>query len=662
MLNGEHYTFNLDDDAHRMLVRNGFVILPEPKNEMFEFYSAEYPFITTDVIFHTFMILMRASLDELETIILRERVGNFALDMVQASLRQKGMLPNKELAELASHNAAFFAIPAALCGATRLERLDLTESWQRIVKEELVRIREASGVATSRILGLEEDYTQYKPRGRHSAKPGLSGYFKGMTWLGRAIFQVKSREATRRALLLLDILEREPRLREEWEELDRLLGQFFGPRDDLAFPDYWNAAGEVTKLEDGIPAPSILESRTLFENFRAQLRKFPAPRINTAFIRWPQSQEWKTRTLGLRIFGQRYTRDEHVLQQLLDHYYWPLSGLYVAAELLGSDRAKEILKLQGFRPVPGDLTVPAPLEDRLGGLGEGYLYCFEPIFNPDPKIPAFMHRPAWGEKQINTALGAWAEVRHNIALYAKAAHQYAGLSMMTDRFHGYVEPYPRFFARLHSLVRRVNELLAECGLYERIEAGQEAIERELKEDYGPRGPSGPFQNARSEDWQTKYQRELQVMRLERSMLHEFSAILRHLEALAHKELLGQPQSVEDGIFLKNLGDRLRWLSFNRSSMNIAEEPMSAVIDVATEYLHKECLEVGVGRPLPIYVSVPDNGQYFVCKGAVYTYYEFTWSVADRLDDVQWRSASTRLEGVGPLPWIATRPQLGLHGP
>jgi hypothetical protein len=37
--------------------------------------------------------------------------------------------------------------------------------------------------------------------------------------------------------------------------------------------------------------------------------------------------------------------------------------------------------------------------------------------------------------------------------------------------------------------------------------------------------------------------------------------------------------------------------------------------------------VGVGRPVAIYVAVPDDGRSFVCKGGVYTYY---WVLVDKM--------------------------------
>ncbi|MFH1842239.1 MAG: DUF3160 domain-containing protein [bacterium] len=651
--------FDLDDFAHEKLARNGFVILPQQQNELFEFYGEEYPYITADIIFHTFMVMMRASFHELETLILQGEVGGFTRDLMLASIAQGADLKMASWTNLIHQNSALLAVPTVLCGAVSTQDLVLPERWSDLVQQEIDRITAAAGVLQSEVLGHQEDYTEYVPRGRHSGKPELAGYFKAMMWLGRSMLPVESPEATTRALLLLDLLEQDRELATRWENLDRLLGLFFGERDDLAFPDYLAVAHRVAGEKTGPVARGILMSDSLGDEFRLGLAHFPPSRINSAYVPWSESMAWQERTRGLRLLGQRYTRDAHLFQSLLEAEIWPPSGLHVAAELLGSEQARTVLANDHW---PQDDPLPSlpPSTDPVSTLSEGHLHCFSSLFEPESGTPDFMLRPAWEERLVNSALGGWAEVRHATALYVKSAHEYMGLSGMMDRFHGYVDPYPRFYSRLDSLVQRLDRALNQCGLYTALDADLSRYHAELEAEYGPRDERGHYPRVPMDDWRQQYNQELGAMRLERAMLNEFSGILQQLEVIAHKALLGQPQNIDDGVFLKNLGRRLRILSFNRSSMNVAEEPMSTIIDVATEYQRGECLEVGVGRPLPIYVAVPDGDRTFVCKGAVYTYYEFTWPVAHRLTDDQWWVAATRIDGLGTPPWIATRPELGLE--
>ncbi len=153
------------------------------------------------------------------------------------------------------------------------------------------------------------------------------------------------------------------------------------------------------------------------------------------------------------------------------------------------------------------------------------------------------------------------------------------------------------------------------------------------------------------DHRKKYQLELEEMRLEPDQLTEFRGILDRLTVLAAKCRAGEPQTVGDGLFLKSLSSRLRILSFNRSSMDVAEESMARGIDVATEYLHGETLQVGVGRALPIYLLVPDGDRLVVCRGGIVSYYEVVTPIEPRWDDTAWDQNTTRLDGPGPMPWL-----------
>ncbi|MFQ5653912.1 MAG: DUF3160 domain-containing protein [Planctomycetota bacterium] len=652
--------FDLGDHALRGLQRNGFVILPEAKNEMFELYEQAYPFVTTDVAFHTFMIVMRAAFLELEGLLLKPRLLELSRNLVRECLRQGKGLREPRLATLACANAAFFAVPAVLLGGGDPAALGLPAELREAVRAETRLIRAHAGVAPSHLFGYREDFTKYKPRGRHSSVPELTGYFQGMVYYGRMMLRIESREESRQALLLAALFARRPGFLDEWKEIDGLLGQLFGERDDLCLPDYRDAADEVTASLRGKSAAdrliSIAQRERLFDRFVEKLEERAAPRINTACLPWPESMRWKTKTRGLRIFGQRYARPIHVFQQYTEHAEWPPSGLHVAAELLGSRRAREILEEAAIPNGPGLYTVPPPAPDPLGNLSDGFLHCAQALFETPEGAPPFLKTAAWEEKQINTALGSWAEVRHSIQLYSKDANFTVGASAMVDRFHGYVEPFPDFYTRLDALLWRMVEAFEGCGLFDRIERDRKAVLKKMDAAEKKRGDrdSGGWDPER--DRRDLERREAEI-RVDRAAVEELSTMLRRFASIAAKELRGEAQSIDDGVFLKGLERRLVRLSFNRSNTSTAQQSMAVISDVATEYRSGECLEVGVGRPRAIYVAVPDAGRTFVCKGAVYTYYEFLRPIDERLDDREWKELSLDVEESELRPWIESRPEL-----
>jgi len=48
------------------------------------------------------------------------------------------------------------------------------------------------------------------------------------------------------------------------------------------------------------------------------------------------------------------------------------------------------------------------------------------------------------------------------------------------------------------------------------------------------------------------------------------------------------------------------------------------------------LEEGTGKISEIYVVVPVDGKLKIAKGGVFSYYEFTHPMSDRLTDKKWR--------------------------
>jgi hypothetical protein len=651
-------SFDLDDSSLRLLRDHGFVLLPSDRGEMFELYDEIYPFVTTDVVFHTFMIMMRAAMQELDGLVLAPAVAELSQRLVADCLDQSRKLDDRSLVALAERNAACFAVPACLLSDRDPQALGFGENEVRTIAAELQNVQAAQDIALSPIMSYEEDYTKYRPRGRHSSTPELQAYYKAMLYLGRSMFRLEDGDQARQALLILDLFERDPSARGQWGRIDSLLGQLFGERDDLAIPDYETQASAVVAAHELPAGPDrfrrLLNDPALSEEFVARIRALPGPRINTAYLGPDQSAEWRAHTRGLRIFGQRYTPPINVLQQSLDAGMWPVTGLSVAARLLGSSHAAAILTEAGDDPAPG--PTPAPAGDPYASLSDAYLHCMRSLFQPETGAPAFTRQALWEEKQINTALGAWAEVQHATALYTKDANVYLCGSAVTDRFHGYVEPVPVFYARLDSTLLRMEAVLEACGLFEKIEASRAPILDSLHVLEETRG----LARAASRDAaRGRTSLKEAAIRIDRAALREFSGILGRLERIAAGELRGQAQSIDDGLFLKGLGRRLMYLSFNRSGTFTARQSMALIVDVASEYSSAGCLEIGVGRPLEIYVAVPDSGRTFVCRGAAYSYYEFVQPISDRLDDERWRELTQDWSSSPQRPWVATRPDLGL---
>ncbi|NHJ14913.1 MAG: DUF3160 domain-containing protein, partial [Candidatus Thorarchaeota archaeon] len=205
----------------------------------------------------------------------------------------------------------------------------------------------------------------------------------------------------------------------------------------------------------------------------------------------------------------------------------------------------------------------------------------------------------------STALGSWTELRHDTILYAKQSYT-AELTGMTDPVKGYVEPVPRVYARLASLCAMMMDGLDARGL---------------------------------------------LTSLISSKLNSLHTFLLRLLDISVKELEGIALTQEDFFLIEGAGMALGsivQMPTTGEITSLADEDMAVVADVHTDPNSREVLEEAVGRPMVIYVAVLIEGQVVLTRGAIFSYYEFTWPMDNRLTDESWQEML--IEGnAPPLP-------------
>jgi hypothetical protein len=240
-----------------------------------------------------------------------------------------------------------------------------------------------------------------------------------------------------------------------------------------------------------------------------------------------------------------------------------------------------------------------------------------------------MRSAAWLDKQLNTVLGSWTELKHDTILYAKQAYAEMGGGPPPpppEPPKGYVEPVPAFYARLAALTRMTIDGLSERGMLNDVD---------------------------------------------RQSLERLEQLSLDLLAISEKELRSEPLTAEEYDLIRFIGGELEHLTMAAADSEgeepggqkyTEEEPQAAVIaDVATDpgaSPEPVVLEEGVGRINEMHAIVPivqADGQIAlqVAKGGVFSQYEFPWPASDRLTDEKWRQMLE--EGQAPpLPdWISS---------
>ncbi|MHA2141209.1 MAG: DUF3160 domain-containing protein [Candidatus Thorarchaeota archaeon] len=584
-----------------------------PYQQFSELYEANYwrsipSFVTADSMYHVFHVLYDYTLRTMETDNLTIYLDLLINHLLDNSLSQYKNLEEGFWRDSARLNVAFFSVA----------KLVLHPDWSApdYVLEEVNTavglIETALGFSRAWFMDQLEDFSQFIPRGHYTRSPELENYFKAMMWLGRTQFRLhpaddwrtdaenaqKGLTETAQAILTsLALKDSSQYLIDEdgivlWNYIYQPTVFFVGESDDLTPLEYLSAIDSVFGLGVSLEDVQDLE---LLEDFIQTAGELRNPRILSDFM-WG-SEEMETVTKGMSVMGQRYVPDSYIFWQLVYPNVGIARTLPTALDVmsvLGSSRADELLVPEH---VHDNYTAQVarlknefdglPFEQWIQNLYWLWLYSIKPMLDDvENGNPSFMSSGAWQDKRLATALGTWTELRHDTVLYAKQS--YTGVRGIPHPPTGYVEPVPRVYARLASLSKMLLDGLR----------GRALISKPLEE-----------------------------------RLTSLHLVLLRLKAISVKELSGLALNETDISLTKDIGNVLKYLEGVEDDIDRA----ALVVDVHTDPGPPGVvLEEATGDPLVVFVAVPyPNGSVYLTRGAIYSYYEFTQSLSDRLTDDMW---------------------------
>jgi hypothetical protein len=236
-----------------------------------------------------------------------------------------------------------------------------------------------------------------------------------------------------------------------------------------------------------------------------------------------------------------------------------------------------------------------------------WLYSLKPLLNGFGQgYPAFMQTEAWQDKELQTALASWTELRHDTILYAKQSYTPAPTAIppQPQPVVGYVEPVPEFYNRMLSLTTMTREGLSNL-------------------------------NALSDE--------------EKSRLESLEDILDRLITISQDELEGKKLSEGDYEFIRNFGQQLDSIV---TAVEVRGKETTLVADVHTDVYSGRVLEEGLGYVDLALVAykVPD-GSVILGAGPALSYYEFKQPMNDRLTDEQWKELLEQGQQPSRPDWI-----------
>jgi len=623
-----------------LLYKNGFIVIENGTTEnlliagktlvnetYLDLKVADVPiFITSDSLLHLYHIQFDETLKRVETEEFYDDLWKLDKTLLEASIEDYDSASGTEK-EAARRNIAYFAVALSLLepkpeqiaeysgieeentpfysGNAKDYSVEVPSFVKDDVEAELNLIEAHEGSALSPIFKYSEDYSQYIPRGHYTNSEILKNYFKAMMWHGRMSMLLQSdviaaenseNEAkiqTIQALLISDHFDRNKDLQARWNRIYSVTAFYVGFSDDLGPYQY----AKVLDTVFGNDRNGVSFDNESLTALKTELEKYESPKIYSGtggIIQEGSETENKTleATKGFRFIGQRYTPDSYIFQKL----HPPALNIM---DLLGSQQAKEHLKSLNISENEEYKNRHLSLENEFGAFDEedwnknlywAQLYTLKPLLVSYPEgYPTFMQTKAWEDKQLNTALASWTELRHDTILYAKQEY-FTGPPQVPPEekpVQGYVEPVPEFYARMLALTK-----MAHTGLTE-----MEVLDMQSDKDFTT---------------------------LENT--------LEKLLEISIKELENKELTEEEYEFIRNFDQNISPMLEN---VDIKSQNSILVADVCTS--PAGVLEEGTGKLNLIIVAYKQpDGRIVLGAGPVMSYYEFWQPPGQRLTDDEWR--------------------------
>lgn len=591
------------------LQRNGFVVSPDDAEEFYLVYQQaknnnQPLLITADSLLHVYHVAFDKTLRDSETQYFLPLLRNLNIGLLIEADKNYQVLKGTDWEDAARKTVAFVGVSTKLIDPAA----EVPDYASNLVASEIANINGAAGIGPSAVfpeLESGEDWSQYLPRGHYTLRDDLKAYFRAMLYYGRMTFRPSKPEETKSALLLAVALRSanvngKPGA-EAWRNLYEPTAFFVGQSDSPTILQYLPLVDQMYGAEANV---RTIQAKGI-DIFIGAAKQLPAPHILSTVVSGSTAIADETR--GLRFMGQRFVWDAYAIDQLIysnvgsDNKPRGLPmGLDIPAAI-GSDRALQILDKEGATAFDNYQNQMNKIRteykslsesDLAGTLYGAWLYTGNTLSQPVPSgYPGFMTNQPYADRSLYATLGSFAELKHDTILYAEQPYAGAGASAPSKKspppeaVHplNYVEPVPLFWARLAALAEMTDTGLASRGLI----SGEDA-----------------------------------------ATLKRIAELARRFQDYSIKELKSQALSDEEQALLSAYGDDLAQLTRAQSTALIA--------DIATDPTRGRALEIGTGPVFDMYAAVPINGKLYLAHGAVYSYYEFSLPLADRLTDDGWK--------------------------
>jgi hypothetical protein len=474
---------------------------------------------------------------------------------------------------------------------------------------------------------LTTDYTQFTPRSHYSKNSSLRAYFRTMMYLGRSSYFLKKDIGIADSNLLVKqfavrssngIVPLDP-----WNRIMTVTGFYAGQSDDLSYNE-WKGF-EYKFLTPNAPDADLVYAaniQKLAQNLnQLRLPKILSDVIVSADIFEKTKADLLRESLAFRIFGQRFTFDAWVLNDLtagqektdvklpstptalfVPAAFGDLQAKQYAEEFLAGDAGFTKAEVNSFLTKldqkKADIN-KIKKDEWFASMGSAWLYVLGSLtYNFGENYPRYMQTVLFLDKQIQTFLGSYTELKHDTLLYAKQSYAElgggAGDQQIPPVVKGFVEPNMEFWNRFNELLDHTEQLFAKNNLLTN---------------------SSPL-----------------------ARLQQFKEIVNFYSGIAKKEL--QNQQISDDEYEKLRTTRLAFMAdpfeAGQDTPDENSGKVALIADIHTDALKKKILYEATSKPYLMLAIVANEKTPRVVASLVSNHYEFTDVIGKRLTDEDWR--------------------------
>ncbi|MBI3194610.1 MAG: DUF3160 domain-containing protein, partial [Ignavibacteriae bacterium] len=321
------------------------------------------------------------------------------------------------------------------------------------------------------------DFSQFTVRGHYTNEefPELAKYFKAMIWLGRTemyllapqniLLNNPSKEDIQRQAIDAVLISEAVTLanaRAKLDSIDNIIELFVGESDNVT----------LSNVQELISSVNLTQANELLDTLKLQAFQDSLKTKSYAFQRIlsqilynnPLNPDSIVPASAFLLLGQRFIVDSYITGQVVYdriEYHGTRVTRMLPSTLdvlygLGNDAAAQLLQPELDTYHYGtNLAAVRYLVDSYDSsfwnlsLYNKWLTCIRTLNPPTVRntFPEFMQTAAWWQQKMNTQLSSWAELRHDVLLYAKQSYS-GGITCSYP--YSYVEPIPAFYDAMKS--------------------------------------------------------------------------------------------------------------------------------------------------------------------------------------------------------------------